>query len=153
MNPVTVTKTPETEQQGGVPKGGAMHRMPQNTLAERIRAAMAQSGISNPSELARRMGVSRQTVQNWVTGRTDKLTPEMLYKLCDAVNVNGRWMALGPPHSPVRPRFLTPDEDEILQIARELPEEAREQWVSIGRTLVRANPSPSPANPYPDRKA
>lgn len=129
-----------------------MKYMPQNTLAERIRAAMAQAGISTPSELARKMGVSRQTVQNWVIGRSKNLTPEMLYKLCDAVNVNGRWMALGPPHSPVKPSFLTPDEAELLQIARELPEESREHWVSIGRSLVRASPTPTPGNPYPDRK-
>ena len=129
-----------------------MKYMPNSTLAERIRAAMAQAGIANPTQLARKMGVSRQTVQNWVSGRTDKITPEMLYKLCDAVNVNGRWMAMGGDHSPVRPRFLTPDEDELLQISRALSEEAREQWVSLGRTLVRANVPQSTVNPYPFRK-
>lgn len=126
--------------------------MPQSTLAERIKAAMAQAGIQTPAELARRMGVSRQTVQNWVNGRSENITPEMLYKLCDAVRVNGRWMALGPPHSPVMPAFLTPDEAEILQIARALHKDPLEQWVSIGRSLVRASPTPSTANPYPDKK-
>lgn len=126
--------------------------MPQSTLAERIKAAMAHAGIQNPAELARRMGVSRQTVQNWVNGRSQKITPEMLYKLCEVVRVNGQWMALGPPYSPVMPAFLTPDEAEILQIARALAKDPLEQWVSIGRTLLRASPIASTANPYPDKK-
>lgn len=129
-----------------------MHKMPQNTLAERIRAAMAQAMISTPSDLARKMGVSRQTVQNWISGRSDKITPDMLYKLCDAVNVNGRWMALGPPHSPVKPTFLTPDDGEVLEISRALDDATREQWVSVGRSLVRAATPASKANPYPLKK-
>lgn len=129
-----------------------MFQMPKSTLAERIRAAMAHAGIANPTQLAKKMGVSRQTVQNWMSGRTDKITPEMLYKLCDVVKVNGRWMALGGDHSPVMPTFLSPDENEILQIARTLPEEARDQWVSIGRTLVKTGSPPSTANPYPNIK-
>lgn len=129
-----------------------MFSMPQNTLAERIKAAMAQAGIQTPAELARRMGVSRQTVQNWVNGRSEQITPDLLYKLCDVVRVNGRWMALGPPHSPVRPAFLSPEEAEILQIYQALPADARDQWASLGRTLVRANPVPTPVNPYPQKR-
>lgn len=131
-----------------------MFAMPQNTLAERIKAAMVQAGIQNPAELARKMKVSRQTVQNWVNGRTEKITPELLYRLCDVVNVNGRWMALGDPHSPVRPVFITPDEAEVLQIFKALAadKQSRDEWMSLGRKLVRVSTTPSTANPYPGKK-
>lgn len=65
------------------------------SLPGRIRIGMALAGIRNGSELARRMKVNRQTVHRWLDGQGDKLTPEMLFKLGDALNVNVRWLALG----------------------------------------------------------
>lgn len=133
-------------------KGRRSNPGEEETLQGRIRMAMAAAGISTPSELARRMKVNRQTVHNWTTGRGDKLTPQMLYALSDALNVNARWLALGPPHSPAKPAFLNPEEHETLQIRRALDSETLDQWLSHGRTLVRLTAKASAANPFGMRK-
>lgn len=114
--------------------------------------AMAAVGINTPADLARRMKLNRQTVHKWTSGEGDKLTPELLYRLSDALNVNARWLALGPPHSPAKPAFLTPDEHEALEIRKALDDQAREQWISSGRTMVRLTAKASTANPFALRK-
>src|SRR5512146_1383067 len=63
--------------------------------ATRIRDAMIARGISNPSELARRLGVPRQTVHRWLNGDVRNMTHEHLFRLGDALNISGRWLALG----------------------------------------------------------
>lgn len=110
---------------------------------------MAQAGIHSVAELARRMKVNRQTVHYWVSGQGDKLTPDLLFKLSDVLNVNARWLALGPPNSPVKPISPDPSRMELVQIFAALPQEAREQWVSNGRSLVKILSPKSKANPYP----
>ena len=122
------------------------------TLKDRIAAAMAAAGIRSPAELARRMGIQRQTVYRWTNGEGDKLTPEMLYKLADALNANARWLAEGPPWSPVRPRHLTPEQNMVLEIHAQLSPELREDWIKQGNTLVRLSSPASVANPFPTRR-
>lgn len=123
-----------------------------NTLKDRIAAAMAAVGIRSPAELARKMQVPRQTVYRWTNGEGDKLTPEMLYKLADALNANARWLAEGPPWSPVRPRHLTPEQQLVLEIYAQLSPDLREDWVKQGNTLVRLTSPQSAANPFPTRR-
>ena len=122
------------------------------TLKDRIAAAMATAMIHTPAQLARKMGVDRQTVYRWTNGHGEKLTPVMLYKLADALNANARWLAEGPPHSPVRPRHLTPEQAMVLDIYASLPKEQREEWVRMGNMLVRISSPPSATNPFPVKK-
>jgi transcriptional regulator with XRE-family HTH domain len=119
------------------------------TLKDRIAAAMTAAGIASPAALARKMGVPRQTVYRWVNGEGDKLTPQMLYRLADAVNANARWLAEGPPHSIVRPRHLTPEQDMILAIHAQLPPDLRDEWIKQGNTFVRLSSPVTAGNPYP----
>jgi transcriptional regulator with XRE-family HTH domain len=121
------------------------------TIAGRIKLAMAAVGISTPSELARRMKASRQTVHNYVSGQRDNPEPALLFKLADALNVNPRWLALGHPHSPGLPVTVTPEEAETLEIRRALDDQAREQWLSNGRTMVRLTTKASAGNPFGKR--
>lgn len=112
---------------------------------------MAAAGIDTPTDLARRMKVNRQTVHTWVRGKRAKLTPEMLFKLADALNVNAKWLALGPPNMPSKPKHLAPDDNELIEIARALDDATRDQWLSSGRTMVRLTARASTANPFPAR--
>lgn len=110
---------------------------------------MAAVGIATPSELARRMKVNRQTVHLWLTGQRAKLTPEMLYRLVDVLNVSARWLAFGPPYSPVRPVQMDPTRHELISIFEALDDQAKEQWLSSGRTMVRLTAKASINNPFP----
>ena len=124
----------------------------QKTVKDRILSAMRSANIQSPAELARRMGVPRQTVYRWTNGEGEKITPEMLYKLADVLNTNARWIAEGPPWSPVRPRHLTPDQQMVLEIYAQLSPELRDDWVKQGNTLVRLSSPQSVANPFPARR-
>lgn len=122
------------------------------TLAGRIRIGMAQAGLVTPSQLARKMKVNRQTVHRWVAGEGDKLTPEMLFKLADALLVNPRWLAMGAPHSPVPPHIPSVNEAEVLEVYGRLPEAAKDTWISNGRDLVRILTPVSSGNPFSTRR-
>ena len=113
---------------------------------------MTNAGLRKPSELANLLGVHRQTVGKWLNGDVEDLTPEMLFKLADALNVNPRWLYAGPPESPIKPRVLDPEQEELVQIKETLEKsnvDAKEQWLSSGRSLVRIVTPASRANPFP----
>lgn len=110
---------------------------------------MVSAGIRNPSELARRMKIHRQTAHKWFDGQSDNLTPEMLFKLADILHVNPRWLAFGQPESPVAPRQIDTEAEELIQIRDALPPDARDDWLKHGRTLVRHTAPKSTTNPFP----
>ena len=130
---------------------GVVNKLKKNedaTLDGRIRMAMAAVGISTAAELARRMKVSRQTVHNYLSGQRDKPEPELLFRMSDVLNISAKWLALGAPHSPIKPVMMPPEDLEVLQIAKNLDGEAREQWLSSGRTMVRLTTKAGPSNPF-----
>lgn len=122
------------------------------TLAGRIKLGMAQAGIDTPSQLAKKMKINRQTVHRWVHGEGEKLTPEMLFKLADALSVNPRWLAMGAPHSPVQPHIPSVNEAEVLEVYARLPEAAKDTWISNGRDLVKILTPASSGNPFSSRR-
>lgn len=129
----------------------AVKKTEEATLAGRIQLAMAAVGIDSPAKLAKKMKVNRQTVHRWINGEGEKLTPEMLFKLSDALSVNPRWMAFGAPHSPVTPSTPTVDEAEVLDVYRRLPPAAQDTWLSTGRDLIKILTPASQGNPFPVR--
>ena len=60
---------------------------PNNSIATRIRTAMAACGMKSVAELGRRIGLPRQTVHRWINGDTKNMTHENLYKVADALQV------------------------------------------------------------------
>lgn len=120
----------------------------------RIRDAMIARGISSPSELARRLGVPRQTVHRWLNGDVRNMTHEHLFRLGDVLNISGRWLALGD----VDPsKYKVKDEygSEALMLYREMPERTRTQWLALGRSLlaVETDWKPSRVNPFSGAKS
>ena len=125
--------------------------MDASTLSGRIQIAMLSAGIPTPSDLARRMKVGRQTVHRWLSGASDKITPQLLFTLSDALNVNAKWLALGEP--PMwKPTALQIDEKELVDLYRALDPSVRDDWVSRGRELVIRTTPKSPINPFPTKR-
>ena len=113
---------------------------------------MTSAGLSTPSALAKALDVHRQTVFKWLNGEVEDLTPEMLFKLADVLDVNPRWLYAGPPESPIKPRVLDPEQEELVQIKESLEKaspQAKDQWLSNGRSLVQIVAPTSRANPFP----
>jgi transcriptional regulator with XRE-family HTH domain len=124
------------------------------TLAKRVYAAMRHAGITEQKDLAKAIGVSKQAVQKWLSGKSDYIRPEHLFKIADVTKINARWIALGEG-APVRPTYLTPEESELVEIYRALalsrdPDavQRRDMWIRLGRLEMKALAPASPANPH-----
>lgn len=114
---------------------------------------MAGAGISSIAELGRRMRVrgkpvGRQTVHRWFSGEGEHIWPEQLFALAEALNCNPQWLAVGPPHLPMKPFFPDLEQSELMQIFNSLPDQAKEQWISQGRGLVQILSPVSTSNPF-----
>lgn len=65
-----------------------------NTLADRLKAAMADAGVRQ-LDLARATGVSAPSVNNWLSGKTRTLKGVSLVKAASVLGVNDLWLAEG----------------------------------------------------------
>lgn len=84
--------------------------MAANTITDRIREAFNESEFGGELGLgqaafARRVGVSKQTVGDWLLGRSVNIRPENLFYLADSLRVEARWLATGkgPKRLPAQP--------------------------------------------------
>lgn len=71
--------------------------MGMETLTDRLAAAVVpllEAGVTQ-ADLARRVGVSRATVGDWLHGRASSLRADTLFAVADALNVEARWLATG----------------------------------------------------------
>lgn len=64
------------------------------TLQARLLRTMQAKGISQ-SELARRVGLTRASVNAYTMGRVVYIRPHNLFAIADALNVSARWLATG----------------------------------------------------------
>lgn len=108
---------------------------PSNSIAARIRIAMAACGMKSVAELGRRISLPRQTVHRWINGDTKNMTHENLYKVADALQVRARWLAVGDT-APAQIDLADGDVVGLIRTYESMPAEAREQWLAIGRTLL-----------------
>ena len=102
---------------------------------DRINDAMAVARIRTPSELARRMGLPRQTIHRWLSDGVANINYRNLLKLSDVLNVNARWIMFGEVGR-IKVPYSNPHESEAAGLARELPKDLRDQWLAFGRGLL-----------------
>lgn len=95
-----------------------------SAMGERIQAGMIASGISSARELARRAGVSNQTLHRWMHEDIKAVDAAMLISVSDAVGLSGRWVlyGVGSPHKHLP---VTPSEAQLVYSYRALPSEAK----------------------------
>lgn len=101
----------------------------------RISDAMMAAGIRTPSELARRMGLPRQTVHRWLSEGIGNINYKNLLKLSDALNVNARWIMYGEIGR-IKLPIKDAHEGEAANIARQLTADLRKLWFALGRNLL-----------------
>jgi transcriptional regulator with XRE-family HTH domain len=123
---------------------------PNNSIASRIRTAMAACGMKSVAELGRRIGLPRQTVHRWINGDTKNMTHENLYKVADVLQVRARWLAVGDD-APAQIDLGEGDVVGLIKIYEAMSPQARDQWLAIGRTLLAMHSvgKGTVADPYP----
>ena len=111
-------------------------------MAGRIRIAMSVRGITNESELARRTGESRQTINRWLNGHAHTMRAASFIRLAIALDVNGVWLALGRSNMS-RPLSMSPDESQMLEMFRAATPENRRLGLDLLSGLNRRVPPPT----------
>lgn len=104
-------------------------------LGRRIHVGMAANGISSLTELARRTGVSRQTVRRWLQEPDAHIDVRTGIRLADAVHLSLRWMISG--EGIPSPRVdLRPDEAALVAEYRRIPRRNRSVLRHCARELT-----------------
>jgi transcriptional regulator with XRE-family HTH domain len=73
-----------------------MPQMPNTaeTLSARVRSALQSAGMTQ-AELARRVGVKQPSVNDWLSGKTQRLKHETAVKVAAALGVRLEWLVWG----------------------------------------------------------
>lgn len=97
------------------------------TLKERLTYAMEISGVKQ-IDLAKSAGVSRASVNDWVSGKSQNIRGDNLMKIARLLNVNPNWLATGYGKIDSKWPFkkITPEDFDLL------PEEA----ISVFEDLI-----------------
>lgn len=117
------------------------------TLAGRIKIGMAAKGIKNPTELAKRLKMRRQTVHKWLSGDVEKLDAASLFLLADELELSARWLATRDGQ-PQPKRTISPDDQRVIDLYNGLKPEARAAWVQTGDTMLKLTGETSKNQPF-----
>lgn len=111
-----------------------MHTTKLTPMGRRIHAGMIAVGIRTESELARKIGVSHQTVRRLLYEhvRADGLT---IMRLSDTLRLSGRWLLLGEGLPGIR-ASLTPNAMRLVEIYDRLDPKARRILLAAATDLV-----------------
>ena len=129
-----------------------MARSKRTSPTDRIRSVMQTARIGNASELARRLGLPRQTVHRWLTDGIANITYKNLLKLADTLNVNARWIVFGEV-GPLKPPIKQRHEADAAGTARVLKGDLRRQWLLFGRSLLELQTKRDAVTKSPQRQS
>ena len=102
-------------------------------LVEAFQAERARSNLSK-TELARRVGVSRGAVSQWLNGSSTNLRPQHLFAVADALSIEARWLATGK--GPKEKRAITSADTALLQDLKQLSETQRATLKMLVRQIA-----------------
>lgn len=100
-----------------------------------LQAAQELRGLTVVSHIAKRLGVTVQTMNHW---RETGVPPKHHVAIDKKIGVLPRWIAdgEGPMTPTLRDLSLTPDQRQLLDISTKLPEEARAALINMGMLLT-----------------
>jgi transcriptional regulator with XRE-family HTH domain len=93
---------------------GTLYRMGNGvpkTFGDRIELILAETGLSQ-TELAKIAGVNKQTVTEWISGRSKSPRPESLFAIEDQLFYAARWLGTGEGEKKIKK--LDPTDTYIL---------------------------------------
>lgn len=102
----------------------ACHDFPMTTTFQsRIAEALKDSGLSQ-AEFARRVGIHRATVGDWVKGRSADPKLDAIFSAADVLRVQAQWLATG--HGPKERLQLTPENLSLVAAYQKLTQDERD---------------------------
>lgn len=107
-------------------------------LADRILEILLEDPRSDAA-LARAVGVTRATINDWKQGRTKNLRNENLFALADATGYAARWIATGA--GPKRVERKAPDVEIIENALARMNPDVRQSFVDMAQRVAEAAPA------------
>lgn len=98
------------------------------TFADRLNFALAQKD-ARPVDLARALHMTRPAVSQLLSGKNKGMRPEHLVRAADWLGVRIKWLATG--EGEMRPRRLTPQQQELLLATNTIPDDLLTMLVSL----------------------
>lgn len=123
----------------GIPKP-IKRKLDGQAFANRLRAAMATVPGINNTELAKRIGGTKQVVGKWLSGESTNLDALLALKVRDSLQVSLRWLLTGVG-SMGADVPITEDEAKLLNVYRLMTDQdMRDFWLAQGKKLLAAQP-------------
>jgi transcriptional regulator with XRE-family HTH domain len=94
-----------------------------------LKMAMVASGYDTPTALAKRCGVSRQTVVNWLAMDKAMLSAESLGLIAKCLEVRMTWLIDGEGTIGSQSTF------RAIKVLDRLDASAAEEWLAIGERM------------------
>lgn len=109
---------------------------------DRLKQASARAGVEySQTEIARSLGIGKQTVDRWFAGGSPK--PDMLYRIAEMWQVDARWLATGEGNMIPAQQVLSVPERELIQSYRKAGPQKRLMLQAViramGKTVVVAS--------------
>lgn len=96
---------------------------------ETLRRLLEQRGVTR-DELAEMVGVSRQTVSGWITGKSDP-SPANVFRLEEVLKLRAGTLSRDFGFLPLRAEFLPTTVEEILELLPDLDERGRRVLINV----------------------
>jgi transcriptional regulator with XRE-family HTH domain len=102
------------------------------TKGERVTAALESTGLS-PAAAAKRLGCSREAIQQWISGKTKNIKNELLFSFSDLTRFEARWIATGKGPIRTAPRPVDEQEQTLALTFRSLDERGRAAVLGVAQ--------------------
>ena len=115
-----------------------------STLEERVLEAILATKLAVPT-LAEKIGVSVQSVYDWKKGKSlGDMKAENLIELAHLAGYEPRWIR---KEKGLKKKALSKEQEAILEVAEHMKTEAKDSWITIGKSLSSVNPTDKAVDP------
>ena len=112
-----------------------------NTFPERLTYARELAQL-NKSQLAAKVGISKAAIGALENGGAKAPRPENLFAIAKVLGCSAKWLATGQgkiDQGEIQQQEVTPDEQEMLDMLRQMTPEEKNQFIAIGMTFIAAD--------------
>lgn len=112
-----------------------------STTSERLQKIMKEKGIKQ-ADLARMTGISRGAISNYVLGRYEPKS-DIINKFAKSLNCSEMWLwgydvpVEREPTLPLNETNLTEGEEMLLDLFRQIPEDAQKMYLEVLRASLK----------------
>ena len=102
------------------------------TTGERVAHALQVAALT-PAAAAKKLGCSREAIQQWKSDKTKNIRNELLFAFADLTHFEARWIATGRGPPRAAPQPVDQEEQKLTQTFRSLDERGRAAVIGVAQ--------------------